>query len=207
MAERRRGRRRPAGRRTRNVLDEMRPVELAAVLRVLIGKHPELKTEAEAIAVEMLSPPSIEDVAEEVFDAITVPGVEALHGRAGKQPWGYVEPGEAAWDILQEAMEGPLSDMKRCARLGLRPAAEAICVGIVLGLYRASEKKNPPGLLGWASDFPVEMACDAVSALFQHLPAEEREPVRNRLFEALGRTVGGWWPLIEGASNRPLPGS
>jgi len=51
----------------------MRPVELAAVLRVLIGKHPELKTEAEAIAVEMLSPPSIEDVAEEVFDGNSSP--------------------------------------------------------------------------------------------------------------------------------------
>ena len=36
----------------------MRPIELATVLRALIGDQPELKTKAEAIAAEMLSSPS-----------------------------------------------------------------------------------------------------------------------------------------------------
>jgi len=184
----------------------MRPVELATVLRALIGKHRELKTEAEAIAAEMLSSPSVEDIAGEVFEAVTALGVEALHGRSGKQPWGYVEPTEAAWELLEEAIESTLSDMKRCVKIGQRPAAEAICCGIVLGLYEAAEEESPPGLLGWAPDFPAEMACHTVCELLKALPAEELTSTRNRLFKALGGSVGGWGHMIERASNRLLTG-
>ncbi len=184
----------------------MRPIELATVLRALIGDQPELKTKAEAIAADMLSSPSVEEVAGDVFEAVTAPGVEALSGRAGKQPWGYVEPTEAAWTLLEEAIESTLSDMKRCVKLGLRPAAEAICSGIVLGLYEAAEEGSPPGLLGWAPDFPAEMACHTVCELIKTLPAEERTSTRNRLLEALGGSVGGWCHMIERASNRLLTG-
>jgi hypothetical protein len=47
----------------------------------------------------MVSPPSVEQVAENVLDAVTSLDIDSFHGRAGKQPWGYGEPTEAAWEL------------------------------------------------------------------------------------------------------------
>ena len=132
----------------------MAPSELATVLRALLAKHAELRTEAEQIAVDMISSPSVDDVAEDVRSAVTSLGIDSFHGRAGKQPWGYVEPSQAAWDLLGEAVEDILADMKRRMALGLHEAAEAICCGIVLGLHKA-KGAGSDGPLGWAPDFPA----------------------------------------------------
>lgn len=39
--------------------------------------------------------------------------IDDLQGRAGKHSWGYVEPAQAAQDLLEEAVAGHLDDMKR----------------------------------------------------------------------------------------------
>jgi hypothetical protein len=42
---------------------------------------------------------------------------------AGSHEWGYVEPWEAAWEILKETAEPVLDDMKRHIELGLEAEA------------------------------------------------------------------------------------
>jgi hypothetical protein len=192
--------------RSVSVLDAMQPGEHEAVLRRILDAHPELRTEAEAIATEMLSAPSVEEVADDVCSAVRWLDLGELSGRAGRQPGrGYVRPDEAAWELLEEAVEETVEDMKRRAAAGLRVAAEAICCGIVRGLY-AAEQKRSDGLLAWAPDFPTEMACVAVRMLIQALPAEERPSARDRLLEALERQVGDWDAMLEDAANQGLAG-
>jgi hypothetical protein len=72
--------------------------------------------------------------------------MDDLHGRAGKRSWGYVEPAQAAQDLLEEAVAGHLDDMKRRMHLGLDASAESVCAGIVLGLFRAS-RQNSGGIV------------------------------------------------------------
>src|SRR2546430_8612475 len=43
-----------------------------------------------------------------------------LNARAGSHEWGYVEPSEAAWEILEETVEPVLDDMKRQDRKSTR---------------------------------------------------------------------------------------
>ena len=114
----------------------------AAVLNQLLGKYPELKSEAEELAIQHMSGASIEDVAEEVYVEITSIDLEALNGRAGSHPWGYVEPSEAASELLTEAIENRVEEMKRSLELGLLAPAKALCAGIVQGLYRARDTKS-----------------------------------------------------------------
>lgn len=83
----------------------MVPGELAPVLRALLAKHPDLRPEAESIAIEMLSSPFVDDVAEDVLETVKSLGVDRLNGRAGGQPWGCVEPLEAACELLDEALD------------------------------------------------------------------------------------------------------
>jgi len=192
--------------RSVSVLDAMQPSEHEAVLRRILDTHPELRPEAEAIATQILSAPSVEEVADDVCTALSWLELDQLNGRAGSQPGGgYLGPDEAAWELLEEEVEDIFADMRRRAEAGLQVAAEAICCGIVRGLYEA-EQKGSDGLLAWAPDFPAEMAGDAVCTLIQALPAEERPSARDRLLEALESHVGDWGAMIEGAANRGLAG-
>ncbi|MBM4094013.1 MAG: hypothetical protein FJ276_32090 [Planctomycetes bacterium] len=192
--------------RSTSTLDKMVPSELATVLRALLAKHPELSTEAEQIAIDMIAAPSAEAVADEVHDAVTALSIESFHGRAGKQAWGYVEPTEAAWELLGEAVEDVLADMHRRADLGLHKAAEAICCGIVLGLQRATVA-NSDGPLGWAPDFPAEEACHAVAELIRATPPRDQGETRNRLVETLLELVPSWGEMITRAADRAVRGS
>jgi hypothetical protein len=80
------------------------PAESADLLHALLQRRPERRPEAEALAESMLSYADSEGVADDVEDAIRHLDVDELYTRAGGQPHGYVEPGEAAADMIEEAL-------------------------------------------------------------------------------------------------------
>lgn len=90
--------------------------------------------------------------------------LDDLESRAGRHRGGYTSPTEAAWELLQEAVEPFLSDMKRQMELGLEREALEICKGVALGLYRIRGSRGDE-FFGWAEDFPAEAAADAVRVL------------------------------------------
>lgn len=90
--------------------------------------------------------------------------LDDLGSRAGRHRGGYTSPTEAAWELLREAVDPFLSDMKRQMELGLEREALEICKGVVLGLYRIRNTRGDE-FLGWAEDFPTKAAADAVRVL------------------------------------------
>lgn len=144
------------------LLDKLQPGEAALVLRRLLAGHPELLPEAEEISRSTLGDVSFESIASEVEDSIRQFDLDDLNGRAGRHSWGYTEPTEAAWELLEEAVEPFVEDMKRHLGLGLDEEAFEICKGIVLGLYQCRDASEDE-FLGWAPDFPDEAAGDAVA--------------------------------------------
>ena len=75
--------------------------------------HGELRSEAEAIARAMLAEISPFSVADDVENAVLQFDSDDLNSRAGNHSWGYVEPSEAAQELLDEAVEPFAGDMKR----------------------------------------------------------------------------------------------
>ncbi len=144
------------------LLDGLQPGEAAAVLRRLLAGHPELLPEADEISRSTLGEVTLESVASDVEDAIRQLNHEDLNGRAGRHSWGYTEPTEAAWELLEEVVEPFVEDMKRHLSLGLDKEALEICKGIVLGLYLCRNARGDE-FLGWAPDFPAEAAGNAVA--------------------------------------------
>lgn len=144
------------------LLDQLQPGEAALVLRRLLDGHPELLAEAEEISRSTLGDVSFESIAAEVEDSIRQFDLDDLNGRAGPHSWGYTEPSEAAWELLEEAVEPFVENMKRHLSLGLDEEAFEICKGIVLGLYQCRNESGDE-FLDWASDFPAEAAGNAVS--------------------------------------------
>jgi hypothetical protein len=145
------------GRRT---LERLKPDEAALVLRRLLEVHPDLRSEAEEMARSLLQEVKHEEIAAEIEDEIRALDYDDLNARAGRHEWGYVEPAEAAEEILQETVEPFLEDMKRHLELGLEAEALEICKGVVLGCYHLSERQGGD-VLGWAPDFPGETAAYA----------------------------------------------
>jgi hypothetical protein len=187
------------------MLERLDADELAAVLRSLLRKHPDLKRDAESLATAIVSSPSVEDIADEVCANLTSLDVDELSGRAGKHPWGYVEPDQAAQELLEEAVAESIADMNRRMDLGLEAASEAICVGIVSGLFRASSE-SPCCLLEWAPDFPVEHACFVVEECVVRYHAAKRRAAADRLIASLGGVVPEWSEMISKVARRAARG-
>jgi len=143
------------------VLDHLRPDEAADVLRRLLAAHADLADEAERTARSILGEVRFEEIANEVEEVVRAPDLDDLNARAGRHEGGYVEPTEAAWAILEEAVEPFVEDMKRRIGLGLEAEALEICKGVVLGLYRVEHGKGGR-ILEWAPDFPAEAAGHAL---------------------------------------------
>jgi hypothetical protein len=178
------------------LLDGLQPGEAALVLRRLLAGHPELLSEAEAISRSTLGDLSFESIAGEVEDSIRAMDLDDLNGRAGRHSWGYTEPTEAAWELLEEAVEPFVEDMKRHLGLGLDEDALEICKGIVLGLYHCRDARGDE-FLGWAEDFPSEAAGNAVAEWISagRQGASHKQPGPNRVLllrEFVDKHVPEW---------------
>jgi hypothetical protein len=84
------------------------------------------------------------------------------NSRAGSHRWGYKEPTDAAWELLEETVEPFLEDMKRQAELQSPATAVEILKDVVVGLYRLRHEPDGGTVLGWAPDFAAQSAMWAV---------------------------------------------
>ena len=184
------------------VLARLKPEECGDVLCSLLERHPELITEAEEIALATVSDVDADAVAEDIQHAVLDLDIDDLNTRAGRKRWGYVEPTDAAWELLEEAIDPFLAEMRRHIDLGFEAAATATCAGIVLGLYRC-RGKNSDQVLGWAVDFPAETAGHAVATLAHASDARHRRTWR--LGDAILDQVPTWAAMI-GRASEPAPG-
>jgi len=150
-----------------DVLDRLESHEAAAVLRTLLQRHPDLRVEAREIATATMTKVDVEALADEVESEVSGVSEESFEGRAGSHSWGYTSPGDAVSELLEEALEPFLTDMKRLVQLGHDAAALATCQGIVRGLYQVESRKSRDGVLEYAPDFPGEAARNAVDELLE----------------------------------------
>ena len=185
------------------VLDRLEPWEAQAVLRRLLAAHPNLGIEAEQISKSLLGEISLEIVAGDVEDAIRSLSLDDLNGRAGRHSWGYVEPSEAAWELLEETVNPFLEDMKRRMDLGLEAETLEVCKGILLGLYSARDEKADT-VVGWAPDFLEETA--AGTSLTWCAGRDKKETARRErarlLHEFAKESTPEWEALIRRVLSR-----
>ena len=98
-----------------------------------------------------------------------------------------VEPTEAAWSLLETAVEPWLEDIERRASLGLTEAARRLGLGIVEALRRIDRHIGDDDvLLSWAPDVPGETA-DRVIELLNALGLK---PTEAELAHASATEVG-----------------
>lgn len=153
-------RRRP---RPTPALDALSGTEHARILAQLLTSHPELRPDAEDAARRLLGDASIEVVAASVVCALDELPLDALAMRSGRiRGRGYVHETEAAWEIVEEAVEPFLADLRRRAGLGLDAAAD-VAAGIVAGLYQCREPADGTVVAYAGPDSLSELADEVMS--------------------------------------------
>ena len=130
----------------------------------------------------LLATVSFTDVAADVFDALLALDLDDLD--AGPRAGGYVEPSEAAWNVIEKAVTPYFHDLERRVKLRHEDEALEVCKGIVLGLYRAEHRGFE--LLEYAEDSPSELAGHAVEIWRRRrrdcdIPAQLRREVHAQL--------------------------
>ena len=78
----------------------------------------------------------------------------------------------------------------------MKPAAEKICQGIVIGLHEA-DGINSDGALGWAPDFPAEAAGWSLSLLLEMYPQGQRRAAGNRVIRGVEEKADSWVEMLE----------
>lgn len=130
----------------------------------LLANRPELAAEAEELAAELLAAVSIDAVASDVKAALLEIPLDALATRAGRvRGRGYVHEVDAAWELVEEAIEPFRADLRRRATHGSAKAASSVAVGVVAGLYLVREPEMGTVLAYAGEDTPGELADDVLS--------------------------------------------
>ncbi len=133
--------------------------EKAAVLGELVAVDHELEDRAERAARSRLAQVQTDEVANAVVAALLALDQEDLAAHAGRTRHGYVEPTEAAWSLLEAAVEPWLEDITRRASIGLTKAARRLGLGTLEAVRRIGpHTRNDDLLVSWAPDFGAETA-------------------------------------------------
>jgi len=197
---------RAAASKKKGPLDRLTGDEAATVLRLLWEERPKLRKEVERLSKSVLGGVSVEDVADAVEAEVRSLDLDDLNSRAGSKAYGYIEPTEAAWELVEEEVMPFLDDIKRRAESGQFDAALATCVGVVLGLYRLRDNDGHE-FLGWAADSPDEMAGEAVVTLRKALRAAKTTrgaPQPSATLPAIFRdSAPNWAEMLERSWRRP----
>jgi len=160
----------------RALIDALEPIEAKRLLGSLLDTRPDLVPEVAALADAKLGEVSVESVAEEVAWAIGELRVEDIWDGSGSQPDGsYVDPTEAAYAVVDDALAPFVQDLERRLGLGREDEAAGVCQGILLGLYQVKVQCRDRGnefLDGYAPD-AIEEARASCSKAGRRLEGEQ----------------------------------
>jgi hypothetical protein len=146
---------------SREIIDQLSPDDALSILRTLAESDEQIASRIAEIAVTHLSKVDPEEVAADLYDELDLLEVEEVWDRAGSTRHGYVEPHEAAYEMVEEVIGPFLEELKKYQKLGMNTEANRMCMGLLWGLYQfehdsTSEFKN------WAPDVSGEFAWEVV---------------------------------------------
>jgi hypothetical protein len=127
-------------------------------------------------------------VAFELCEELEFLEVEEVWDRAGPTRHGYVEPGEAADEMVGEVMEPYLGELRKLHALGMSVQANRMCMGLLLGLYKF-QHESATRFKDWAGDAPIIFAELVVDAWIAGSPSRV-DTVAVKAF--VEDELGGW---------------
>lgn len=172
------------------IINNLSPEDAFAVLRRLAAQDEKLAAEIAALALAYLSGVEAEDITGALRDELERLTPEEVWDRSGSTRDGYVDTGEAAYQMVEEVLEPFLDEMRKYRKTGLAWEAQQMCKGLLLGLYEF-EYKSKTEFKDWAPGAPFEYASEVLNAWRESdVKAAERQDVRAFIEEEIPRWAG-----------------
>jgi hypothetical protein len=145
------------------IIDHISPNDALMILKTLARDDEHLAARIAEIATVHLSDVDPEEVAFELYGELNFLEVEEVWDRAGPTRHGYVDPGEAADQMIEEVIGPYLEELKKYQELGMNVEANRMCMGLLLGLYQFDHESRSK-FKDWAPDAPSIFAETVVNA-------------------------------------------
>jgi hypothetical protein len=145
------------------IIDQLSHGQALAILKALAASDEQLANRIAEIGTAYLSRVDLEEVAAVLYDELDALEVEEVWDRAGKTRHGYVEPSEAAYQMVEEVIDPYLEQLKKYQKLGMSAEVSTLCKGLLLGLYQFDQESKSE-FKNWAVDAPGEFASTVIEA-------------------------------------------
>jgi hypothetical protein len=139
----------------RNVLESITGEDALAILKVLAARDRRQERKIEEVAIEHFSTVEMDAIAADVVMELEALDVDEVWDRSGSSRDEYVEPSEAASEMLEEALQPFRDEVAKYQRLSMLNEAELICQGILKGIYDF-DAESTSEFKDWAMDAPSE---------------------------------------------------
>ncbi len=137
------------------VLNSITGQDALSILKRLAERDDKFLALVEATVQELLGQVNSEEVATEVRMTLESLPVEEVWDRSGATRDGYVDPGDAAWQMFEDALNPFEATMEKYKRLSMTPEARSYCEGILRGIHDF-HKDSSSEYKDWAVDAPSE---------------------------------------------------
>lgn len=154
------------------VLEAITGSDALSILKLLAERDDRLAETIETTAREVLGQEEVEDVAREVQMELELLDVEEVWDRSGATRYGYVDPGDAAWQMFEDALKPFEDGLEKYKRLSMSTQARSYCEGILKGIYNFHQDSSTE-YKDWAVDAPGEFfghILDEWKSLFKGRP-------------------------------------
>ena len=175
-----------------DIIDQLSPDDALAILKIATRKDKETAAQITEIARAYLREVDPGEIAFILHDELTLLQVEEVWDRAGPQRYGYVEPNDAAYEMIENVLNPYLEDLKKYQRLDMNTEATKICMGLFWGLYRF-EIESDTEFKDWVPD-AIGLFADIVLDIWK-----SGNPSRadiNMLETFNNEQLAGWAPRI-----------
>ena len=174
------------------IINQLSPDDALAVLKTLARDDESLAARIAEVATAHLSEVDPEDVAFELYHELDSLEVEEIWDRAGPSRHGYVSPGEAADEAVDEILKPYLGELEKYQVLGMKAEANRTCMGLLLGLYRF-EDQSASSFKEWAPDTAGIFADAVVDAWKAGSPSRADVKALKAFIE---EELSGWGPRL-----------
>ncbi len=124
------------------IINQLSPAEALAVLKELAREDAEIAARAAEVARAHLRDVYLEEIAFILYDELTLLKPEEVWDRAGSTRHGYVDPTDAAYEMIEDVLDPYLEDLQKYQELGMSDEANQICMGLLLGFFRFDHESD-----------------------------------------------------------------
>lgn len=170
------------------IIDNLTLGDALAILQKLAASDEQLAERIVEMAMTQLSRVDPEEIAAVVYDALDALEVEEVWDRSGATRHGYIDPAEAADQMMNEVVDPYLEEMKKYHKLGMPAQANQMCMGLLMGLYQF-ERDSTNEFKDWAPDVAGSLAWVVVDAWKEGSPKRADVKAVKAFVE---QELGGW---------------